>query len=41
MGVRQSDTELRDKLSAAIVSMKEDGTLNALITEWLPDSETF
>lgn len=41
MGVRQSDTELRDKLSAAIMSMKEDGTLNALITKWLPESETF
>jgi polar amino acid transport system substrate-binding protein len=41
MGVRQSDTELRDKFSAAIASMKEDGTLNALITKWLPDGETF
>lgn len=41
MGVRQSDTELRDKFSAAIMSMKEDGTLNALITKWLPDSGTF
>ncbi len=41
MGVRQSDTELRDKFSAAIASMKEDGSLNALITKWLPDSETF
>ena len=41
MGVRQSDTELRDKLSAAIMSMKEDGTLNALITKWLPESGTF
>ncbi|WP_341365505.1 transporter substrate-binding domain-containing protein [Yoonia sp. BS5-3] len=41
MGFRQSDTELRDKFSAAIASMKEDGTLNALITKWLPGSETF
>lgn len=41
MGVRQSDTELRDKLTAAIASMKADGTLNALITKWLPDSATF
>ncbi len=40
-GVRQSDTELRDKLTAAIQSMKEDGSLNALIKEWLPDSATF
>lgn len=34
LGVRQSDTELRDKLSAAIQSMKDDGSLNALISEW-------
>jgi len=34
LGVRQSDTELRDKLSAAIQSMKDDGSLNALIVEW-------
>ena len=33
-GVRQSDTELRDTLDAAIESMKEDGSLNALITQW-------
>ncbi|WP_411890876.1 transporter substrate-binding domain-containing protein [Yoonia sp. SDW83-1] len=41
VGVRQSDTELRDKFSAAILSMKEDGSLNELITKWLPDSATF
>ena len=40
-GVRESDNELRDKLSAAIQSMKGDGSLNALIVEWLPDSATF
>ena len=40
-GVRQSDAELRDKFSAAISSMKDDGTLNALIVKWLPDSATF
>jgi polar amino acid transport system substrate-binding protein len=34
MGVRKSDTELRDKFSAAIASMKADGSLNALITKW-------
>ncbi len=34
MGVRQSDTELRDKFTAAIQSMKADGTLNALIAKW-------
>lgn len=41
LGVRQSDTELRDKFTAAIQSMKDDGSLNALITKWLPDSATF
>jgi len=34
LGVRQSDTELRDKMSAAIQSMKADGSLNALIEKW-------
>jgi len=34
LGLRESDNELRDKLNAAIASMKEDGSLNALITEW-------
>ena len=41
MGVRESDTELRDKFSAAIESMKQDGSLNALIEKWLPGSATF
>ncbi|MFT7253194.1 MAG: polar amino acid transport system substrate-binding protein [Paracoccaceae bacterium] len=35
MGIRETDTELRDAFDAAITSMKEDGTLNALIIEWL------
>ena len=34
MGVRESDNDLRDKLSVAIRSVKADGTLNALIVEW-------
>jgi polar amino acid transport system substrate-binding protein len=34
MGVRQSDTELRDAFDAAIQSMKDDGTLNTLIEKW-------
>jgi polar amino acid transport system substrate-binding protein len=33
-GVRESDTELRDKLTAAVQSMKADGSLNALIVKW-------
>ncbi|MFP7571285.1 transporter substrate-binding domain-containing protein [Marivita sp. S2033] len=41
MGVRESDTELREKFTAAIESMKEDGTLNELIKKWLPGSATF
>ncbi|MGB3407875.1 MAG: transporter substrate-binding domain-containing protein [Jannaschia sp.] len=34
MGVRESDGELREKFDAAITSMKEDGTLNAMIVKW-------
>ncbi len=34
MGLRETDTELRDAFDAAITSMKEDGTLNALLVEW-------
>ena len=34
MGLRESDTELKDKFNAAIASIKDDGTLNALITKW-------
>ncbi len=41
MGIRESDAELRDTFSEAIESMKEDGSLNALIEKWLPDSATF
>jgi polar amino acid transport system substrate-binding protein len=31
LGLRESDTELREKFNAAIQSMKDDGSLNALI----------
>ncbi len=34
IGLRQSDTELQGKMNAALASMKEDGTLNALIHEY-------
>ncbi|MFK7892712.1 MAG: transporter substrate-binding domain-containing protein [Granulosicoccus sp.] len=34
LGIKESDTELREKLDAAITSVKEDGTLNQLITKW-------
>lgn len=34
MGLRESDGALRAKFDAAIQSMKDDGTLNALIVKW-------
>jgi polar amino acid transport system substrate-binding protein len=34
MGMRESDGELKAKFDAAIQSMKDDGTLNALIEKW-------
>lgn len=37
MGLRESDTALRDKFDAAIQSMKDDGTLNAAIKKWFGD----
>lgn len=37
MGLRESDTELRDKFDAAITSMKADGSLNALLVKWFGD----
>ena len=37
MGLRETDGELRAAFDAAITSMKEDGTLNALLVEWFGD----
>ncbi|MGR3498057.1 MAG: transporter substrate-binding domain-containing protein [Limimaricola soesokkakensis] len=34
VGLRESDTELREKLDAAIQSMKDDGSLNELLVKW-------
>ena len=34
IGMRQSDTELKEKFDAAITAMKDDGTLNAMIQKW-------
>lgn len=34
MGLRESDTELKGKFDAAIQSMKDDGSLNVLLTKW-------
>ena len=42
IGVREDDTELKDKLDRAIDAMKEDGSLNTLIRKWFDeDAETF
>ncbi|NVO23455.1 transporter substrate-binding domain-containing protein [Donghicola mangrovi] len=41
LGIRKSDNALRDKFTAAIQSMKADGSLNELIKKWLPDSAPF
>ena len=38
MGLRESDAELKEKFDAAITSMKEDGTLNELLTKWFDPS---
>jgi polar amino acid transport system substrate-binding protein len=38
MGIRESDTELKAKFDAAIQSMKDDGTLNTMITKWFGDA---
>lgn len=37
VGIRQADTELRDKLTGVIDEMKKDGSLDALIIKWFPD----
>ncbi len=37
MGLRESDTGLKEKMDAAITSMKEDGTLNELLKKWFGD----
>jgi polar amino acid transport system substrate-binding protein len=37
MGLRQGDTELRDKFNAGIQAMKADGSLNALLKKWFGD----
>ncbi len=34
MGIRESDGELKAKFDAAIQTMKDDGSLNALIEKW-------
>ncbi|MCB1313833.1 MAG: transporter substrate-binding domain-containing protein, partial [Sedimentitalea sp.] len=42
MGLRQSDTELRDTFDAVIGEMKADGTLNTMLKKWFgDDTQTF
>lgn len=41
MGVRESDPELKATFDGAIQSMKDDGSLNELISKWLPASALF
>ena len=37
IGVRESDTDLKAKLNAAIDTMKKDGSLNEYLAKWFPD----
>ena len=37
MGIRESDSDLKDTFDAAIDSMKADGSLNTLIEKWFGD----
>lgn len=41
IGVRESDGELKATLDTAIQSMKDDGSLNALIEQWFPGNSGF
>ena len=42
IGIREGDSELKDKLDRAIDAMKKDGSLNTLIEKWFGHSaETF
>lgn len=37
MGLRESDTELKEKFNAAIQTLKDDGSLNTMIKKWFGD----
>lgn len=42
LGLRKSDAALKAKFDAAISSMKDDGTLNTMLTKWFgPDATTY
>ena len=38
MGVRESDPELKAAFDAAIISMKEDGSLNEMLKKWFEET---
>lgn len=38
IGLRETDTELKEKMNAAIQSMKDDGSLNTMIKKWFGDA---
>ena len=38
IGVRESDTELKEQFDAAIATMKEDGSLNELLAKWFGEA---
>ncbi|MGJ8625675.1 MAG: transporter substrate-binding domain-containing protein [Sulfitobacter sp.] len=40
LGLRESDTELKEKFDAAITSMKADGTLNTMLKKWFGEETT-
>lgn len=42
IGIRQDDSQLKNKFDRAITATEEDGTLNTLTTKWFgPDAATF
>lgn len=42
MGLRKSDTELKARFDKAIIDMKADGSLDAMIVKWFgPEAKTF
>jgi polar amino acid transport system substrate-binding protein len=36
--MRESDTELKAKMNAAIDAMKADGTLNTMLSKWFKEN---
>ena len=40
IGVRESDADLKARLDEVLTAMKEDGSLNALLTQWFGEAAT-